>query len=292
MPEAPAPSARPAPEAGATYHRHPPEPPPGSRVAHLLPGALLAGAAAWLVKGAPPPPAAETAPWSAASLGFLGAVFLAQGLVAAARRLSLRPAVVRGWPWSSGGVADPLAARASHAWGSIAVWAIALAPAVHLVWTVAEPDRGFLSRRFLLAFAAVPVAGAILIALNASRKAMFSGKGSLAFAAFPFRIGHKLEARFFPGKSLFGKGRMRATLRCLEVVGSAGGGRVTCSEKWRWTEDVPWQETGVDVSIALTAAAALSTHARRPRRFWELEVGPYAPGASENARFVVPVYGI
>ncbi|KAF0244046.1 MAG: hypothetical protein FD180_2858 [Planctomycetota bacterium] len=229
-----------------------------------------------------------------AFLALFGAVFLAQGSAALLRGLTrgrgthFRP---QGpwrweWPWNPEGVGDRLAVRARERLISVPIALAAMVPAGWILWSAGlHTDRRFAGLLF------APAAVELLLALYYAVLLKIRGRGRLQFHTCPFAAGGTLQARYFPTARMLGYGpRMRATLRCLEIVGRAQGGRVTVRELWRWTEDAEIVGGVVEIILEISAPPSLATRFRKPVRFWELEVGPWAPGAAGNATFVVPVY--
>lgn len=284
---------------GATYHRSPPCAPEGSRVIHLVPGAILLGAAAALWERGEALPARWDVPRDAqlavaGVLAVLGAVFVAQGL-AALWRWSRRGRGARfhpagpwksEWPWNPEGVDDALAVRIRERFAGFGVIVAATAPAGVFLWAEDLHRNRTIAVIFLL-----PAALLLLEALAATVYRAFRGRGRLEFHAYPFPVGGTLQARYVPPGRVLALGpRMRATLRCLEVEGKASGGRVTVREKWKWTEDEEVIGGVVEIVIEVTAPVGLATTFGRTTRFWELEVGPWTVGDAANAKFVVPIY--
>lgn len=305
---------------GASYHRAPPSRPESLRISDLLTGALLGGAAAaaWfatqerianalaplrvpgaVVRHVTDGLLASRMPLAAA-LGVLGTVFLLQGvlaLLAASRRSSRagfrpRPGWAREWPWDPDRVDDPRMARCRARLHGFLVSAAVLGPFPWPLWSKfrGEPETAAPLLVAWVWLSAVPAAE-LLLAAGWWLAAAFKGRGTLLLHQFPFAIGAKLEARYVPTSAIAKLGpRMKATLRCLEVDGAPSGGRIPVRERWRWTEDVEVGGGGGEIVIQVSASPDLSTQFRKPARFWELEVGPRAQGAAENARFIVPVY--
>lgn len=299
----PAPEVKDTPDPRATYHRAPPAAPETSRVLHLLIALpLLAAAASPFVETKDGPILPVSSPpldlpivlVSAATLGILGVVFLAQGLAAVLRALlRLRRAAFRPgsgwaweWPWDPAGVGDVRAAAMRERWVGVAISLAATAPVGAEFW-MCDLHR----ERAAILMLSAPTAPLLLWALASTAAFLFRRRGALRFQQFPFAVGDRLQGRYLPPPAIARLGpRMKATLRCLETVERPGAGRIVVREAWRWTEDVELVNGSVEVAIDVSAPPGLSTRFGRTAQFWELEVGPRAPGAAENARFIVPVY--
>ncbi|MEK7467995.1 MAG: hypothetical protein AAB074_11320 [Planctomycetota bacterium] len=296
--DSPVQAAKESPDQGATYHRAPPAAPEGSRVVHLLPGAIFLAAAVALVFRGEALLAGKLVlgielQAAQAFLAFLGAVFFAQGIAAVFRGLTRgRGAHFRPvgpwkweWPWDPEGVGDRIAVRVRERLVAVPIALAAMVPAGWILYTA-----GLHTNRFFAGLLFAPAAVELALALFGMVVLKLRGRGRLQFHTYPFATGGTLQARYLPTPRMLGYGpRMRATLRCLEIAGRAGG-QVTVRELWRWTEDAEIVGGVVEVILEISAPPSLATRFRKPSRFWELEVGPWAPGAAGNATFVVPVY--
>lgn len=281
-------------EERATFHRAPPAAPEGSRVAHLAAGALLIGGAVALWFRPPPIVDENTVLCAEVFLAFAGAVFAAQGIGALlrgflrGRQARFRPAGrwAWEWPWDPQGAPDVLAVRARQRLAGVFLALAAMAPSA---WFLREHE--FLGDRRLVALLFAPAAVELLLAAMTAVAWKFRGRGRLMFHQFPYALGGTFEARYFPPPGILRMGpRMKATLRCVERLGNSPGGKIVARELWRWTEDVEVVGDTVEIVVEITAPEGLSTKMGGTGRFWELEVGPWAPGAAGNATFVVPVY--
>ncbi len=281
-------------EERATFHRAPPAAPEGSRVVHLVPGALLLGGAIALWFRPLPVVDENTLLCVEAFLAFVGAVFFGQGIGALLRGILRRRAArfrpagswAWEWPWDPQGAPDVLAVRAKQRMAGALLALTAMAPAA---WFLREHE--LLGDRRLVALLAAPAGIELLLAAVAAATGKLRGRGRLMFHQFPYALGGTFEARYFPPPRVLRMGpRMKATLRCIERLGRSPGGTIVARELWRWTEDVEVVGDTVEVVIEITAPEGLATKRGEPGRFWELEVGPWAPGAAGNASFVVPVY--
>lgn len=271
-------------------------------------GALVAYGLRWL---APAERAGDAPRWLATVAGVIfawaGLSFVVHGVRGLGRRRRVRELVRRhpGQPWWSDHPWDPRGARDGTGAEMARALYMAVFMAVFLVpfhWIgFFAPDRvlgfGLVSLLFDLAILALLGRAAYL----AARRAKF-GRGAIAFARFPFRVGETVDAYLAPPRGLErAPEALAGTLRCVgeryEVRGTGEDRRstVVCYELYAapvtvTTVDDGAGGTALHVSAPIAPGAPATVLAERPPRYWELELRADAPGVDYAATFLVPVY--
>jgi hypothetical protein len=195
--------------------------------------------------------------------------------------------------WKARGIADQGKDMAGRTLAFSVIWMLFQGP----FWLVFGREIG-IGLIVLLVFAAVGV-GSFVYGIYLLLRRLKYGQSYLAFGAFPFVPGRKVQAMLSNRNGVRGMDRLECVLRHVEeVLETTGSGsrretRTVSYQVCEMRKELPihaWDGRPLSLEFDLPADAPETCLSGRPARYWELEIRASTPGIDYSARFLLPVY--